>query len=554
MLAVATARFLRAPATTLWLGAVISCSSAPGASAPQGPGGDMDGSAADNNREPSSGNDGGRADGGREASPALEGFDFTLETGDFWEFGWDARTSSYSQGSGGQSSERSGVFRVTLGEPVTVEGVEIHTIELTGNGLDAFVPRWQYLGMDGDRLLGSATGSTVEVIFDADTGYWAGGGFFAPVPEDALVVAEPSRIDNAYLSESAIAVGRSTSQQQCEVIAGQRLCGDEAFDREEFEFYQAGIGPVGYRYMNAYSSSGGGFSSGSSEEYDVGLVASSLRGDHVDYELEREPNNRSIDAQLLVLPAVVKGDSLSEESHGEATEVLMNRSSEIEPNDSSMTAQTIQLPVVLSGRVSTTDEGAPVSIQTNAGVYTTWIEDWFTWYNVPRNIQLSLEYDPASKGDLDLFLWGNGVMYSAQDNPATGDYTEHLMVLALDQTEGPYQVAVDAAATPAGPIDYTLRIDTYVTRSDGASRYENALLLVDWFRVTLASAQTLQISVRGGPGAALMDSTGQTVLAATGPAGAAGTVEITSEELSPGDYLIGVSDEGVPYTLDVRAL
>ena len=398
------------------------------------------------------------------------------------------------------------------------------------------------------------------MIFDAETGAWTGGGFFSEWPSDTLIVANTGSIDNAYITDSnVIMVGRSSNQSQCETIAGVVICGDQSFTSIDREYFKAGVGLLGYRFFNSFSFSGGGFSSGGSDEYDVGLIASSLRGDMVDYVLEAEPNNSVANAMPLTLPAKVRGDGLNEEDtfYGGSTALILNSIEEQQQSNNSDTdAQVLTLPVLINGTVSANDPGtltssSPPGIQT----YQTSIEDWFHWQNDPQQLRFLLEYDAGSGADLDLMVGGLNFFdaYSVTDNLLSGVYQEQIILNAVSQTSGTYRVVVDAFDTPNGPVDYTLRVDTYTTTASGAQRLENEISVTDWFQINLLSSQSLSINLTGGPMVVLTDATGTTLLEVGIPQTAGGSADIQTAVLAAGEYRIGVSDEGVEYSLEVNA-
>lgn len=499
--------------------------------------------------------------------PTIGGFDFALKEGDFWEFGWDGTVSRFSQGSGGSTSNESGTFRLTLGAPSNIGGVTLYQILVSGNpdwgDTRDFSPRWTHIGIDSHKIYGSTDGATLEVVFDAETGAWSGGGFFSEWPSDTLIVAGPGSIDNAYITDpSAIMVGRSSNQSQCETIAGIVICGDQSFTSIDREFFKPGVGLLGYRFFNSFSFSGGGFSSGGSDEYDVGLIASSLRGDVVDYILENEPNNSVANAMPLTLPVTLHGDALNEGDtlNGGWTAIVLNTIDEVERNDSDDSgptgAQVVTLPVMIRGTVSENHLGALTTVSPpGINTYQTSIEDWFHWQNDPQNLRFFLEYDASSGADLDIMVGGLSFFdsYGITNNIVSGVYQEEIFLNSLNQTSGPYRVVVDAFDTPNGPVDYTLRVDTFTTTVGGSLRLANEAPVADWFRVNLPTSQSLSINVSGGPIVVLTDATAATTLAVGMPATLGGNATIQTAPLAAGDYLIGVSDESVVYNLEVSA-
>jgi hypothetical protein len=63
----------------------------------------------------------------------------------------------------------------------------------------------------------------------------------------------------------------------CEIVEGRRICPNaQAFSLAEHQYYREGAGPLGYTYKFSMSFSGGSFSSSTSSEETVALLASSL--------------------------------------------------------------------------------------------------------------------------------------------------------------------------------------------------------------------------------------------------------------------------------------
>ena len=223
------------------------------------------------------------------------GFDLDLSEGTFWEYRWTYTDRSCAQGSGCSTDEDSGVFQVTLGERRTIEGIPVHEVIVTGKHAVSlskvnrdFAPKWRYLGVAGDRIVGS-DGAALTTIFDGITGKWAGSGYFTDrFDSDELVVAKTSSLtDSSEIADWPgvrkgpwVFVSRAASQSQCEMIAGLRICPrEEAFDFSETEYYREGVGPLAYNFRHSASFSGGSFFSSYQTAEWVALVGSSLRGD-----------------------------------------------------------------------------------------------------------------------------------------------------------------------------------------------------------------------------------------------------------------------------------
>jgi hypothetical protein len=220
--------------------------------------------------------------------PAIAGFDFSFAQGDFWEFGWDDHEQTMAWCGGTPASTNatgSGTFKVTLGSPLTIQGTTAYAVEIAqtsvtkGSSATTFTPRWKYLAMSGNKMLGSTDGTTLVPIFDAMTGKWPGGGFFVTFPSGALIVAQKGSIDNTYLSDEDVWVVRqSTDKSQCTYYSGiGTICGsDWSVSIKESEYYAAGTGPVGYSYTGSGGNDDGTCISSFQSARNVGLLASSF--------------------------------------------------------------------------------------------------------------------------------------------------------------------------------------------------------------------------------------------------------------------------------------
>jgi hypothetical protein len=219
--------------------------------------------------------------GGNTTTALYSDFNFSLAKSAYWEFSWNYDNNTWAQGSASSGKIDNGTFRVTLGDPKTIEGVTAYEITITGDSIDVddynYAPRWKWVAVDQNKILGSTNGTALEVIFDANTGSWSGGGFFATLSASSKCKTSTGTIANNFINTKAIVVGRSLSQTACETILGYTVCpNDSTYSLFEREYHKGGIGPVGYYFYYAYSFSGGGFSSGGSTERKIGLVATSF--------------------------------------------------------------------------------------------------------------------------------------------------------------------------------------------------------------------------------------------------------------------------------------
>jgi hypothetical protein len=481
--------------------------------------------------------------------PEIEGFNFPLQQGDFWEFGWDyshTYTSAHSSSSGKYNS----TFRVTLGAPMTVNGTTFYEMLISGNtvaGDRANVkPNGKYISVSDNKILVlDSGGANQQTLFDGQTGFWPGSGFFAQFPESTLFTATLSTISNDYINSAAYKVSESDSSSQCQYFPGiGNICGgDYNENMDEREYYYEGVGPVGYYShfsMSDWSSPDGGWSA--SNTTNIGLTASSFRGDSVDYVLEVEPNNEIDAATAITLPAKVRGDNESEDDLGGTTTVSLEMTSvdETEPNNSPSAPQTVAPSSAISGDTENGDANYAVEIPAYGGVtaYTATFEDWFQ-VTLGSSSKLDVTLDFAGTGaDLDLYLFsfsGSNLIIQArsiEDNVADATSSE---MISKSLSSDTYYVAVDAYKTDSGRADYDLAIST------GA----NTVNVGDWFSFSLGSQAEVFIKVTGGPAFVLTDATATLTLASGGSSG-------ESASLPAGSYLIGVTDDG-PYTLEVTS-
>lgn len=214
--------------------------------------------------------------------PVFNGFDFSIQTGDFWEYYWITEDLNVASGSPSSDASNNGNFRITIGDPVTIDEKEAYKLEITGQNLESFPgPRWAFLAIDNNQLLGSIDGNSLETIFNAQNGEWLGGGFFASFDNDATIVTSNVTVENEFIrAENSIVASYQDGQTICEVIAGQRVCAnDNSFSISVADFFKSGIGPIGYNYSSRVFNQGGGFTTSSEFYFQIGLVATSFVAD-----------------------------------------------------------------------------------------------------------------------------------------------------------------------------------------------------------------------------------------------------------------------------------
>ena len=217
---------------------------------------------------------------GMDETVQFDGFDLDLATGNFWEYYWITEDIFVAQGNASASTDN-GRFRVELGESQVIAGVAAFTVNVTGANLEGYAgPRWAYLATTNNLLLGSTDGVTLDTIFNAQTGRWTGGGFFANFDAEAAINAFESEIENEFIGTSAIRASYQDGQEICEIIAGERICANEdSFTLLVDDYFKAGIGPVGYNLRRSVFDQGGGFTTSSEFTFEIGLVATSFAAD-----------------------------------------------------------------------------------------------------------------------------------------------------------------------------------------------------------------------------------------------------------------------------------
>jgi hypothetical protein len=358
------------------------------------------------------GGGGGGGGGGNDppAGPAFSGYDLTLEQGDFWKFGWDYYHQYGGQGSSTTTYDVGAHLYARLGAPVTIAAKQAFPVEYYGptKSPDGHVmrPRWRWLASSGNALLGSTDGVTLQTIYDMETGSWPGGGFFSSFPSSTLVQATAATLSNDWVTASGVVIERSSSQDQCEYFPGVgTICGDSSYTYSEKDYFQAGVGPLGYWYHNGYSDCGGGYCSFGTWDANVGLVASSFGGATFTPVVEAEPNN-SRGAAQVVSGRVLVGDVLSTDAY---------------------TATSVAVPDAV----------------------TVPIHDFLAFDHAGGNVELTLSFESVTGADLDLYLFngsGSLLAYSVSDNAASGDLHEQL---TGPLAAGRYYVGVSGYTTPS---------------------------------------------------------------------------------------------------------
>jgi hypothetical protein len=522
--------------TMLFLGTLVTCGGGGGGGPTNAP------SANDQANPPDS-----------PSTTAFAGFDFTLQEGDFWEYSWDYEDQSWDSFDGASTETDSGTFRLTLGTPTEIGGVTAFEVIVTGYSQSGFRPRWKYIALDENEILGSIDGTTLVTLFDAQTGLWPGSGFFTTFPEDKLCAGSNGTIDNLYINSPAIVIGQSSNQDQCQYFPGYgTICGgDLDVDRDIREYYGENIGPLGYYSHLSVGDMTSQYPWSSNTTKNVGLVKSSLRGETVNYDFETEPNDSPVTAQPMTFGWEIHGLVRYEDV---ATTVYLNEVQEAEPNNSRIAPQFLSFPAHVEGSVSQADSSSWFQFLYNQQLLTINAEDWYSFTLLTaKPLTIELEFPGSTTADLDLYLFpvssSTPYYYSIGDNPATKAFKELIQVASL--SAGTYIIAVDADRTPGGSIPYTLDISETYER--------NEVTVEDWYSFTLASLATVTISlnfddVHSSIDLYLFDQTGGTHMASSrNDAGLPESITIT---LGAGTYKVGVDLAGQigthKYTLTIQ--
>ena len=203
----------------------------------------------------------------------------TPQQGSYWEFAVNTETNSFAQGSSPTASTDFGIFRVTLGAPMTIGGATVHPVSVSGTttvGNTNYRPRWTHIGFRNGSVVGSTDGATLQSIYDATTATALSRGFFITFGATESVTPTIGSIAGEYNTFTAVRAAHSTSSGGCETILGIVLCNDSSTSFSEQEFYADGVGPIGYERNISFSSSGGNFFTSTQIRHTIEIVGSSL--------------------------------------------------------------------------------------------------------------------------------------------------------------------------------------------------------------------------------------------------------------------------------------
>lgn len=206
-------------------------------------------------------------------TPKLYGFNFALEVGSYWQYGWSYnKRSSYS----GTGTTTTGSFVVSLVSSKTISTKIGYEIKIVGSLPSGISIKWKYLSVYDQKFSGSETGYGWITIINAKTGSWYGGGFFTTFSNTESFTAASTTLDNNFITTSAYFIKTTGKEGGCETISGYTICEDYENHWDKREYYKGGIGPIGLYSFVSGAYSGGGYSTYTASTYNIGLTNSLL--------------------------------------------------------------------------------------------------------------------------------------------------------------------------------------------------------------------------------------------------------------------------------------
>lgn len=214
-----------------------------------------------------------------------------LEENSWWEFAWTEYEESGGMGIDTEISYTYGIFRITLGAPVMVQGIKMYPIIVSGDPGN-FRPRWTMIGAEptGGIVGESSQYDELRWIYKGNgTQEWPGDGFFADFARTGNVgVYSESRIQlgqrHAYAfpdSIRATQVGYYQNKSNCsnfsDVGVGRICTDDPDISRNYYEYWPVHFSPypLAMHYDFWFEDCGGGFCSYKRTEKDVTKIGSS---------------------------------------------------------------------------------------------------------------------------------------------------------------------------------------------------------------------------------------------------------------------------------------
>ncbi|CAN5131708.1 hypothetical protein BH09PSE6_BH09PSE6_04550 [soil metagenome] len=179
----------------------------------------------------------------------------SLATGTTFEY--LVTTKSAYAGPGTNTSDTdSGIFRVTLGAPATVAGVDGFAVKVSGDTkIGGRTPAWSFLAISGQKWLASTDGTTLKTLYDPSS-VSNSSGFFINVPAARAVKVAAQRFAGDYNQYDALAFADGAQDGGCTTVLSVQVCSDRSTSFGQSEYLLDGIGPVGFSVSSSISFNG----------------------------------------------------------------------------------------------------------------------------------------------------------------------------------------------------------------------------------------------------------------------------------------------------------
>jgi N-acetylneuraminic acid mutarotase len=357
--------------------------------------------------------------------PAAGGtpLEVTLSQGDYWEFFWQSETVTFAQPNTTTSDTDVGRYRITLGSPVMISGLNAFPLIISGETTDGTLdmgPRWQYIAIDNDILWGSQDGQALHRIYDGSTGNWTGGGFFVEFADAETISPSAGTFDGSYNNLSAITISHETTSGGCETILGHTICSDTSTSFTEKEYMKEGIGPLAYTLAISYSSSGGGFYTSTQINRTIELIDTNYTA--LDGSQINQPPWRELSDMLTPRydhAAVVLNNQIYVMGGFNAASTALSSMEIYDPVSDTWSTGTA-MPSALSGHIAKVYHGKiyviPCCANMPVYIYDPGSDSWTTGQNIPFD-------DSSLDGDIweDSGLPFEGIAIASPNGALNGD-------------------------------------------------------------------------------------------------------------------------------------
>ncbi|CAN5192383.1 hypothetical protein BH10PSE17_BH10PSE17_18790 [soil metagenome] len=179
----------------------------------------------------------------------------TLATGTSFEYLVTTKTAYAGPGTNTSDTD-SGIFRVTLGAPTKVAGVDGFAVKVSGDtAIGGRTPKWIFLAIAGQKWLASTDGQNLTTLYDPTTASGSAG-FFMDLPAARAVKVAAKRFAGDYNQYDALAFSDGATDGGCTLILSVQVCSQTSTSFGRSEYLLDGIGPVAYSYSSSVSFSG----------------------------------------------------------------------------------------------------------------------------------------------------------------------------------------------------------------------------------------------------------------------------------------------------------